>query len=162
MSYQRSVAQATININGKVINFFTTHLDPDSTAGRLQQVVELKNFASNFAEPRIIVGDFNFSPDWPEMPGMTSSYYDGWNEAFGAGTAAAYPDNPVEWQTRTRRGRIDYVFYSRGASTLTLRAVQIPDQRDLSRLPAEYIGTTDDRGVRPSDHNFMTATFDLR
>jgi endonuclease/exonuclease/phosphatase family metal-dependent hydrolase len=162
LSYQRSVAQATINVNGRLINFFTTHLDPDSTAARMQQVSELKNFASNFAEPRIIVGDFNFSPDWPEMPGMTSSYYDGWNEAFGAGTAAAYPDNPVEWQTRTRRGRIDYIFYSRGASTLTLRATQIPDQRNLSQTPIEYIGTTDDRGVRPSDHNFMTATFNLQ
>jgi endonuclease/exonuclease/phosphatase family metal-dependent hydrolase len=162
MSYQRSVAQATININGRVINFFVTHLDPDSTAARQQQIIELKNFASNYAEPRIIVGDFNFSPDWPEMSGMTSSYYDGWNEAFGAGTAAAYPDNPVEWQTRTRRGRIDYVFYSRGASGLSLRAAQIPDQRDLSRWATETIGTTDDRGVRPSDHNFMTATFALQ
>ncbi|MFL6213184.1 MAG: PKD domain-containing protein [Blastocatellia bacterium] len=162
MSYQRSVAQATININGKVINFFVTHLDPDSTAARQQQVVELKNFASNYAEPRIIVGDFNFSPDWPEMSGMTLSYFDGWNEAFGAGTASAYPDNPVQWQTRTRRGRIDYVFYSRSASGLSLRATQIPDQRDLSRWATETIGTTDDRGVRPSDHNFMTATFALQ
>jgi endonuclease/exonuclease/phosphatase family metal-dependent hydrolase/glutamine cyclotransferase len=161
LSYQRSVAQATININGKVLNFFTTHLDPDSTAARLQQVIELKSFANNFAEPRLIVGDFNFSPDWPEMGGMTTSYYDGWNEAWGGGTASSYPDNPVQWQTRTRRGRIDYVFYSRGASNLTLRAAQIPDQRDLSRAPAETIGTTDDRGVRPSDHNFMVTTFDL-
>ena len=162
MSYQRSVAQATISIYGKVINFFVTHLDDASTTAREQEVTELKSFAAGFAEPRIIVGDFNFSPDWPEMPGMTSDYYDGWNEAYVAGTASAYPDNPVQWQTRTRRGRIDYVFYSHGASTLTLRATQIPDQRDLSRLPVETIGTTDDRGVRPSDHNFMTATFDLR
>jgi len=161
LSYQRSVAQATINVNGKLINFFTTHLDPDSTAARIQQISELKAFAGNYAEPRIIVGDFNASPDWPEMPAMFTSYYDGWNEAFGAGMASAYPDNPVEWQTRTRRGRIDYIFYSRGASTLTLRATQIPDQRDLSKIPVETIGTTDDRGVRPSDHNFMTATFDL-
>jgi endonuclease/exonuclease/phosphatase family metal-dependent hydrolase len=162
MSYQRSVAQATINLNGRVINFFVTHLDPDSTTARMQQITELKNFASNYAQPRIIVGDFNFSPDWPEMSGMTSDYYDGWNEAWGAGTAAAYPDNPVAWQTRTRRGRIDYVFYSRSASGLSLRAAQIPDQRDLSRTPVELIGTTDDRGVRPSDHNFMTATFALQ
>jgi endonuclease/exonuclease/phosphatase family metal-dependent hydrolase len=161
LSYQRSVAQATINIYGKVINFFTTHLDPDSTAARIQQMSELRSFANNYAEPRIIVGDFNASPDWPEMPSMLTSYYDSWNEAFGAGTATAYPDNPVQWQTRTRRGRIDYIFYSRGTSSLTLRATQIPDQRDLSRTPSETIGTSDDRGVRPSDHNFMMATFDL-
>jgi endonuclease/exonuclease/phosphatase family metal-dependent hydrolase len=161
LSYSRSVAQATININGKVINFFTTHLDPDSTAARTQQISELKSFAANYAEPRIIVGDFNASPDWPEMPTMFTSYYDSWNEAFGAGNATSYPDNPVQWQTRTRRGRIDYIFYSRSASTLTLRATQIPDQRDLSRTPVETIGTSDDRGVRPSDHNFMTAIFDL-
>jgi Metal-dependent hydrolase len=162
LSFQRSVAQATINANGKIVNFFGTHLDPDSAFARTQEMNEIKNFASNFAEPRIIVGDFNASPDWPEMGNMFANYFDSWNDAFQGGTAVAYPDNPVEWQTRTRRGRIDYIFYSRGASTLTLRSSQIPDQRNLSIPASQTIGTTDDRGVRPSDHNFMVSTFDVR
>jgi endonuclease/exonuclease/phosphatase family metal-dependent hydrolase len=162
LSYQRSVAQATINVNGKLVNVFATHIDPDSAFARTQEMTEIKNFALNFAEPRIIAGDFNASPDWPEMGQMFANYFDSWNDAFHNGTAVAYPDNPVEWQTRTRRGRIDYIFYSMGASTLTLKSAQIPDQRNLSIPASQTIGTTDDRGVRPSDHNFMTATFDLR
>ena len=162
LSYQRSVAQATINANGKIVNFFATHIDPDSAYSRTQEMIEIKNFASNFAEPRIIAGDFNASPDWPEMGNMFATYYDSWNDAWQGGTAVSYPDNPVQWHTRTRRGRIDYIFYSKGASTLTLKAAQIPDQRNLSIWASQTIGTLDDRGVRPSDHNFMTATFDVR
>jgi endonuclease/exonuclease/phosphatase family metal-dependent hydrolase len=162
LSYQRSIAQATINVNGKVINFFATHTDPDSASARTQEMIEMKNFAANFAEPRFIAGDFNASPDWPEMSQMFSNYYDSWNEAFQAATAVAYPDNPAQWQTRTRRGRIDYIFHSRGASTLTVLGSQIPDQRNLSIWASETIGTTDDRGVRPSDHNFMVTTYEVR
>src|SRR6185503_19516146 len=50
LSYQRSVAQATINVNGKVVNVFATHLDPDSSFARTQEMIEMKNFALNFAE----------------------------------------------------------------------------------------------------------------
>jgi endonuclease/exonuclease/phosphatase family metal-dependent hydrolase len=122
----------------------------------------LVTWANGFAEPRFVAGDFNAGPDLQEIAQIGSYVHDSWMEAMNANTAAAYPDNPVQWQTRTRRGRLDYIFFSRGASTVSLRNAQIPDQRDLSRTPSEYIGTSDDRGVRPSDHNFMIATFDLR
>ena len=161
LSTQRSVAQLTLNINGKLVNFFTTHLDPDSSATRSTQVNELKNFMSGFAEPRIVAGDFNAGPDLGEIASMTASYYDSWNEAMNAGTATAYPDNPVVWMTRTRRGRIDYIFSSRGASNVTLMSAKIPDLRDMSQLPIQYIGTPDDLGVRPSDHNMAVATYQI-
>ncbi len=162
LSYQRSVARMKINVGGKLINFFATHLDAYTASYRQQEISELTSWAAGFAEPRLVAGDFNSGPDGAEIAQMVTAYFDSWNEALNAGAAAAYPDNPVQWQTRTRRGRLDYVFFSRGASTLTLRAAQIPDQRDLSRPASELIGTSDDLGVRPSDHNFMTSTFDLR
>jgi endonuclease/exonuclease/phosphatase family metal-dependent hydrolase len=162
LSYQRSVAQMTINVNGKLINFFATHLDHTSSTYRNIEVGELKSFMSGFAEPRFVVGDFNAGPDLSEITQMTSSYYDSWNEAMIAGSATAYPDNPVVWMTRTRRGRLDYVFYSRGQSNVTLTSANIPDQRDLNRTPVILLGTLDDRGVRPSDHNMMIATFQVR
>src|SRR5689334_21928380 len=52
LSYQRSVAQATINISGRTINFFATHLDPDSSGARVQQISELTAFAAGFSESR--------------------------------------------------------------------------------------------------------------
>jgi endonuclease/exonuclease/phosphatase family metal-dependent hydrolase len=162
LSYQRSVAQMTINVNGKLINFFATHLDDASSTNRNIEATELRNFMSGFAEPRFVVGDFNAGPDLSEVTQITSSYYDSWNEAMIAGTATAYPDNPVVWMTRTRRGRIDYVFYSRGQSNITITSAKIPDLRDMNRTPVILLGTPDDRGVRPSDHNMMVATFQLQ
>jgi endonuclease/exonuclease/phosphatase family metal-dependent hydrolase len=162
LSYNRSVAQVTLNVNGKLVNFFTTHLDPDSSGARSTEVNELKNFMSGFAEPRIVVGDFNAGPDLAEISLMTANYYDSWAQAMNAGTASAYPDNPVVWMTRTRRGRIDYIFTSRGAANLSITNAKIPDLRDLTHLPSELIGTSDDLGVRPSDHNMMVATLQVQ
>jgi endonuclease/exonuclease/phosphatase family metal-dependent hydrolase len=163
LSYQRSVAQATINVNGRTINFFATHLDPDSSGARWQQVGELMSFASGYSESRIIVGDFNAGPDLSESVRMTSAYYDTWMRAMNAGTAVAYPDNPVYLHTRTRRGRIDYVYYSLSSPYLVLQGTQVPDTRNLSQTNVVvYLGTADDKGVRPSDHNPMIATFTVQ
>lgn len=163
LSSYRSVAQATVNVGGKNINFFATHLDPDSSGIRYTQVGELMSWASGFSESRIFVGDFNAGPDTSESVRMTDTYYDGWMKAMAIGTAYAYPDNPVYMHTRTRRGRIDYVWYSKGAANLFLTSTQIPDMRNLSQTNVVvYLGTLDDKGVRPSDHNAMIANFDVR
>jgi len=163
MSNQRSVARVTVTVGGKNINFFATHLDATSSSIRYAQVGELMSWASNFAESRIVVGDFNGGPDTSEVIRMTSGYFDSWEVARAAGTASAYPDNPVYLHTRTRRGRIDYVFYSRGTSSLAVRSTQIPDSRDLNNPNVvTLLGTLDDLGVRPSDHNHMIATLEIR
>jgi len=93
---------------------------------------------------------------------MAEQYYDTWMNAMNAGTAVAYPDNPVQWMTRTRRGRIDYVWLSKGTSAV-VDSTQIPDVRDLSNTNVvEFLGTLDDKGVRPSDHNPMIANIRLQ
>lgn len=163
LSYDRSVAQATVSVGGRNINFFATHLDSTSSSLRYTQVQELTSWAAGFAESRIVAGDFNGGPDTSEIIQMAGSYYDAWVEAMNAGTAVGYPDNPVWMQTRTRRGRIDYVFYSPGAANLVIRGSQIPDSRDLSNPNVVItLGTLDDKGVRPSDHNMVIANFDVR
>ncbi|HEU4767465.1 MAG TPA: endonuclease/exonuclease/phosphatase family protein, partial [Pyrinomonadaceae bacterium] len=163
LSGQRSVAQATISVGGRTINFFATHLDPDSSGTRYTQVGELMSFASGFSESRIVVGDFNAGPDLSETVRMTSSYYDGWMRAMNAGTAVAYPDNPVYMHTRTRRGRIDYVYHSLSSPYLVLQGTQIPDTRNLSQTNVVvWMGTADDKGVRPSDHNPVIGNFVLQ
>jgi endonuclease/exonuclease/phosphatase family metal-dependent hydrolase len=163
LSYERSIAQVTISVNGRNVNFFATHLDHISSSLRATQVSELTSWASGFAEPRIICGDFNAGPDTSEISGMISLYYDSWTEAMSVNSATAYPDNPVQMHTRTRRGRIDYVYYSRGASVVSLLTAQIPDSRDLSNPNvAIRLGNADDLGVRPSDHNHMVVIFDVR
>jgi endonuclease/exonuclease/phosphatase family metal-dependent hydrolase len=162
LSVNRSVAQATINISGQNVNFFATHLDDGSSSNRVVEAGELKSWASNFSEPRVVTGDFNGGPDTAEALSMTDSYIDSWSRSMDMGTAVSYPDNPVGMHTRTRRGRIDYVFYASQDATLALRTARIPDSRDLNNPNVVIrLGTADDAGVRPSDHNFVVADFDL-
>jgi endonuclease/exonuclease/phosphatase family metal-dependent hydrolase len=146
LSYQRAVAQARILVNGRHINLFATHLDHLYSSRRLTQVKEVKSWASGFAEQRIVIGDFNGWPGSTEIYEMARDYYDAWAEAVKANTEITYPDNP---NGNTRRSRIDYVWYSRGASALVLKSAQVYDTRDAS-------------GLKPSDHNPLVATFEVR
>ena len=79
------------------------------------------------------------------------------------GLATAYSSNPAGTLTRTRRSSIDHVFYSQAASTVSVTGAQVPDQRapNTASQVVVKIGTTDDLGVRPSDHNYMEVDFDI-
>jgi endonuclease/exonuclease/phosphatase family metal-dependent hydrolase len=160
LSFTRSVARVTVSIGGKTVNFFSTHLTPDSTSYRQTQLSQMNNWMAGFSEQRIAVGDYNLSPNWTEYSTMTASYYDSWAEAYKVGTAISYPDNP---DGRTRKGRIDYINYSKLASGLRLIEVRMPDQRDLNNKNVVItVGNSNDWGVRPSDHNFLVTTFEVR
>jgi PKD repeat protein len=165
MSYQMPVAEATINVNGKLISFFSTHFQwPAGASGERQtEANQLVAFASKFAEPRIIAGDLNAQVYTPEVETILQQYYGAWDEAVSKGVATSYPDNPPSSMTRTRKSRIDHIFYAKGATGVSVAAAQIPDQRapGTAALVTVKIGTTDDKGVRPSDHNFVEATLNI-
>jgi endonuclease/exonuclease/phosphatase (EEP) superfamily protein YafD len=76
---------------------------------------------------------------------MITTYYDSWAEAVKKGIAVAYADNP---DGNTRHTRIDYIYYSHGASALVLRKVQVFDTRSS--------------GIMPSDHRPLMATFTVK
>ena len=139
-SYQRGVAQMTINVNGRNINVFSTHVDYANSSYRTTQIKELLSSIANFSEPRITMGDFNTWPNTSDCRLMATPYQDAWAAAKSAGTASAYNGTGD-----TRGGsRFDYVFYSRN-SPLTLKSVSVPDTRV--------------NGVYPSDHDPVVATF---
>ena len=165
MSYQMPVAEATINVNGKLISFFSTHFQWPATASAERQVEanQLVAFASQFAEPRIIAGDLNAQVYTTEVETILQQYYGAWDEAVSKGAATGYTGNQPNATTRTRRSRIDHIFYSKGASGASVTDAEVPDQRapNTAALVTVKIGTTDDNGVRPSDHNFMEATLTL-
>jgi endonuclease/exonuclease/phosphatase family metal-dependent hydrolase len=151
--YRRAVAAAAVDLSGTIVNVLATHLDNANSEMRSAQSVELLAFLAGFSGPTIVAGDLNASPDSPEIRALTARLDDAWTEAVAANRATAYPDNPAGPDTRTRRARIDYVLHSNGLSALQ---AEIPDQRDLSETGvAVQVGTTDDAGVRPSDHNFV-------
>lgn len=160
LSHGRSVAQVEVSIGGRSVHFFGTHLSVESGSWREDQVRELKDWMDNFGGPQIIGGDFNAGSTTNEIEMLTSSYYDAWAEAVKDNTDKAYPDNT---SGRTRRSRIDFIFYGKNTANLVLKEARVPDTRNLKDKDVkDELGTADDKGVRPSDHNAVMATFEVR
>ncbi len=156
----RSIAQAVLDVNGARVNIFATHLDSgDKAQNRALQAQELLAFVSGFPGPRIVGGDMNASPDAGEIRPLSAAYEDAWMAAVHGGTARAYAANPPHRYTRTRRGRLDYIFASRDIET---QECTVPDVRDLTNKNVKtLLRTADDAGVRPSDHNLVSCVFAL-
>ena len=146
LSYGRVIVDATITVNGRTVNVFSTHLDANSSSYRLKEIGELTTWASGIAQQRIVCGDFNASPGSTENSTMKQSYYDSWAVAQANGTAIAYPGNE---DGNTRNSRIDYIYYSRSASELVLKSSQVFDTRDAN-------------GVMPSDHRPVLSIFTVK
>jgi endonuclease/exonuclease/phosphatase family metal-dependent hydrolase len=150
LSGTRTAANVAVMVNGRLINFYSTHLDSkdETNRYRVAEVKKLTPCMANDAEQRIIAGDFNAQSGTTEIGLMRSAgYYDAWAEAASDGTANDYPGN-----TRfgaTRKSRIDYLFYSKGARNLTLKGAKMYDTRDAN-------------GRMPSDHKPMLVTFSVR
>ena len=106
---------------------------------QLKQVVA---WTDNYAEQRIVAGDFNFWNTTSQYPEMAKSHNDGWVVAKSKGTAVSYSGNP---DGNTKNTRIDYVWYSKGATALV-----------VTRAEVYYTKTT------ISDHNAVMVTFQVK
>jgi endonuclease/exonuclease/phosphatase family metal-dependent hydrolase len=146
LSYSRSVARIAIIVNGIRVNVYSTHLDSESSSLRATQMRQLTAWADNYPEQRILAGDYNAWPGAWEISNMTSGHYDAWSVAVQNNVEVAYSGNLAG---NTRNSRIDYVFYSRGASRLHLKETRVFDTRDSN-------------GVMPSDHRPLMSTFEVK
>jgi endonuclease/exonuclease/phosphatase family metal-dependent hydrolase len=146
LSGDRSAVNVAIDVNGRTINFSSTHLHPDSSSFRKTEVGEITSWEHGMAEQRIVAGDFNASHTSTEMSMMKQSYYDSWAEAQADGTDISYAGNAAG---NTRNSRIDYIYFSHGAKNLSLKSSQVFDTRD-------------DDGVAPSDHKPLMSIFTIR
>jgi endonuclease/exonuclease/phosphatase family metal-dependent hydrolase len=148
LSWERTIAIATVVVNGRNITVMSTHLDPSSHSRREAQAKQVNSIASSWSNPRIIAGDFNAWPDQSSIAVMTSKNYDSWAEAVKLGTASSFSGNSPFGATK--KGRIDYIFHSHGSTTvLKLKSVSVPDTRNSS-------------GVMPSDHRPVLTIYEVR
>jgi len=146
LNWNDSALNVTIDVNGRTINFTTTHLYYNSTGARLTQIADLVAWERGIAESRIIAGDFNAPPGSSESNAMNVLYVDSWAQAQRDGTDIAYADNPTG---KTRNTRLDYIYYSKGTTALKLISSQVFDVRDAN-------------GVMPSDHRPVLSIFSVR
>lgn len=142
LSAGRAAVDATIDVNGRVINFTSVHLDNQYQSNRIKEVGELLFWETGLAENRIVLGDYNAWPGTTEIATMTQTYVDTWPAAQALGTAVG---NGITHGSH----RIDYIFQSKGAADLTLVSQQI-------------YATADANGVTPSDHEPVLAVFTVR
>jgi endonuclease/exonuclease/phosphatase family metal-dependent hydrolase len=142
----RKATQIGTVVNGRAINFWSAHLDDASGSARLSETYALKDCEQSWAEARIAAGDFNMQAGSSEYNSMVATHADAWLVATSLGTASNYSGN---CDGCTRNSRIDYVFASKGATFLTLKA-------------AAMIDTRDSNGYMPSDHKPLLVTYTVR
>jgi endonuclease/exonuclease/phosphatase family metal-dependent hydrolase len=138
----RGAVDAMVDVNGRTINFISTHMDNLSESNRLAETADLLPWALGFAEERIICGDWNAGNTTASIANMKKTYGESWAAAKALGTAVG---------TGITHGthQIDYIFYSKTATHLTL-------------VSSQTYKTADANGVTPSDHEPILAVFEVR
>lgn len=147
MSWDRVGAQARITVNGRTVSLLITHLDPESQTRRLTQAQQMIGWAGSFAENRILTGDMNAWPDQSSIAEYDKTYNDSWAVAESAGKAVSF--SGLTPSGATKKGRIDYIFYSKMTANLVVLGSQVYDTRNAN-------------GVMASDHRPVLTTFDVR
>jgi endonuclease/exonuclease/phosphatase family metal-dependent hydrolase len=147
ISYDRVIGSAGINVHGRTINLIITHLDPESHSRRLTQAKEVTAWAASLAESRILTGDMNAWPDQSSIAEFNKHYRDSWTDASNKGAAKQF--SGLDPDGATKNGRIDYIFYSRSTSHLTVLDSRVYDTREANKPMA-------------SDHRPVVTTFQVR
>jgi len=88
-SEQRGLLAAVLDVDGRNLHFYTTHLGL-AQSERVEQVKEIINIvASHTMEPCIITGDFNAYPDSVEVASMSSAFCSAFADVHDAFTFPA-------------------------------------------------------------------------
>ena len=100
---RRGMLRVEVEVEGRTVNFVTTHLDYQFEDGRLFEAEQLLHLLENVDGPTIVVGDFNDEPAGSAYKLMLTGFDDAWIRSKAKGEGLSYPaDRPVK--------RIDYIF----------------------------------------------------
>ena len=101
---RRGMLRAEVEVDGKVVNFVTTHLDYQYEDGRVFETEQMLQFLEDVQGPLIVVADMNDEPNGAAYKVMRSRFADAWIAGHGKGEGFSYPaDKPVK--------RIDHIFF---------------------------------------------------
>ncbi len=142
----RQVAHISVLVNNKPLNVWDAHLALDSSAMRTAETRAIQACETNWAEARIVAGDFNMQASTAEHKSMLEGHTDAWLAAKTMGTASTTPATAMAARATAASTTSSR---SKGATSLALKSVQIFDTRNAS-------------GVMASDHKPMLAIYDLK
>ena len=107
---RRGMLRIEVEVDGKRLNFVTTHLDYQFEDGRLFETEQMLKFLDGVKGPTIVVADLNDLPTGSAYQLMRTKFDDAWVTSGAKSDGFSYPaDKPVK--------RIDHIFYSAGERT---------------------------------------------
>lgn len=122
---RRGMLRVEVEVDGKRLNFVTTHLDYQYEDGRLFETEQLLRLVDGIAGPLIIAGDFNDEPKGSSYKLMRSKFDDAW--ARNKTEGFTYPADKAA-------KRIDYIFY-RASDRVRVKKVWIVNTLASDHLP---------------------------
>ncbi len=104
-SERRGMLRIEVEVERKILNFVTTHLDYQFEDGRLFETEQMLKFLEGVKGPMIIVADLNDLPTGSAYKLMRTKFDDAWVTSGAKTDGFSYPaDKPLK--------RIDHIFYS--------------------------------------------------
>jgi endonuclease/exonuclease/phosphatase family metal-dependent hydrolase len=116
---RRGMIRTEVNVNGRIVNFVTTHLDYQYEDGRVFETEQLLKFLAGVKGPLIISGDFNDEPIGAAYQLMTPNFDDAWLKGKTKEAGLSYPADKVA-------KRIDYLFTRRSDRIKTRKTWTVP------------------------------------
>ena len=119
----RALLDAVVHTTMGPVRFGVTHLGYECASARRAQVQEVCRLLDDGGAamrrlPRVLVGDFNDTPDSAELAGFWTTFADSWPQA-GVGTGATIgADEPVD--------RIDYVLHDAALTAVQASVASTP------------------------------------
>jgi endonuclease/exonuclease/phosphatase family metal-dependent hydrolase len=124
---RRGMIRVEVKLEGKAINFVTTHLDYQFEDGRLFEAEQMLKFLHDIKGPLIVVGDFNDEPVGTSYKLMSQGFDDTWIRSRAKDEGLTYPaDKPLK--------RIDYVF-TRKSDRLKVKKAWVVNTLASDHLP---------------------------
>jgi endonuclease/exonuclease/phosphatase family metal-dependent hydrolase len=134
---RRGFIRAEVQIDGRVINFVTTHLDYQYEDGRVFEAEQLLGALKDVKGPMILVGDFNDVPAGEAYRLVRQQFGDAWIENHPNENGFSYPsDKPAK--------RIDYILL-RSSDYLRTKRAWIPET-----LASDHVPVVADLEIRTS------------
>lgn len=135
---RRGFIRAEVKIDGRVVNFVTTHLDFQYEDGRLFEAQQLLAALKDVPGPLIVVGDFNDTPAGDTVKLMHSLFDDAW--------AIRAPDEGFSYPADKPGKRIDYIFTRQSDGIKSKRAWVV------ETLASDHIPVVADLEIRSQNH----------
>ena len=115
---RRGMLRVEVEVDGKTLNFVTTHLDYQFEDGRLFETEQMLKFLESVKGPVIVVADLNDEPTGSAYKLMRTKFDDAWVKSGEKTDGFSYPaDKAVK--------RIDHIFFSRGGRIRAKNALVI-------------------------------------